>query len=184
MPIQAILGEEWAIYILHLCTCQISSISGTPVIITVVPTRWLTHKGLPVPRCLGLGSGRVDSAISSFWECVYTCKTINQIISVKNPPLDTWNMLIIEREKICGSVPDINYLNNSLRYSFSMFRRSLTKANFPQNKTRQFLNLPFQAQEGEPLSGSSLKIRMEGKSLVCGFRKTWAVALSLISMFL
>ena len=59
-----------------------------------------------------------------------------------------------------------------------MFRRSLTKANFPQNKTRQFLNLPFQAQEGEPLSGSSLKIRMEGKSLVCGFRKTWAVALS------
>lgn len=93
-------------------------------------------------------------------------------------------MLIIERKKICGSVPDINYLNNCLRYSFSMFRRSLTKANFPQNKTRQFLNLPFQAQEGEPLSGSSLKIRMEGKSLVCGFRKTWAVALSLISMFL
>lgn len=37
--------------------------------------------------------------------------------------------------------------------------------NFPQNKTRQFLNLPFQAQDSEPLSGSSLKIRMEGKEL-------------------
>lgn len=91
--------------------------------------------------------------------------------------------MLIERKKICGSVLAVNYADNYLRYSFSMLK-SLTKVNFPQNKTRQFLIFPSKAQDGEPLSGSSLKIRMEGKSLVCGFRKTWAVALSLTVMFL